>query len=271
MKKELLYLFVMLLFFTSCKDDENKSSLLSYLKKNNITDYNTTSSGLIYIIDEQGEGLLPEIGDTVQVEYTGYFTNDEIFDSSVGGSPLEFVLGLGQVVPGWDEGIGLYNQGGSGTLYVPAKLAYGSDDMIFEITLEKVALGIAGYTIADYIEENNDWEDYSVTQSGIHYRITESVPEADSPTNGNTVTVNYTGYYLNNKIFDTSVGKSSFSFDLGTSNIIEGFNEAVSLLKVGEAGDFLIPSDLAYGEDGVAGVFTPNQNIRFTIKLVSFQ
>lgn len=270
MKKGVLYIILVQLLFTACIKDEgeNNASLLTYLKENNITNYKTTSSGLIYVIDELGEGLTPELGDTVEVHYTGYFTNDEVFDTSEGKSSFEFVIGIKQVIDGWDEGIALFNVGGSGTIYVPAKLAYGTEDMIFDVSVEGVTRGIAGYTIADYIEANG-WENYATTESDIHYRITDAVSEADSPEKGQTVTIGYTGYYFNNRVFDTTSGKSNLIFELGTSNIIEGFNEAVGLLKEGETGDFLLPSDLAYGEEGVPGVFAPNQNIRFTIKLIS--
>ncbi|MEP2024146.1 MAG: FKBP-type peptidyl-prolyl cis-trans isomerase [Reichenbachiella sp.] len=271
MKKGILFLLVMFMFLVSCKDDENETSTISsYLKENNITSYKTTDSGLIYTIDESGDGLSPEIGDTLQVEYTGYFTNDEVFDTSVGSDPFEFVLGIGQVIPGWDEGIALFNDGGSGMLFIPAKLAYGTDDMIFEISVKSVVRGIVGYTIEDYIN-SNDWENYSTTESGIHYRITDVVSDSDKPVDGNTVTVDYTGYYLNNEVFDTSINKTSLTFELGSSSIIKGFSESVYLLREGETGDFLIPSELAYGETGIAGVFAPNQIIMFNITLISFQ
>lgn len=271
MKKGAIYILVIQILLTACvKEPEENASLKSYLEQNNITNYKTTSSGLIYVIDEMGEGISPEVGDTVQVSYTGYFTDDEVFDTSEGKGPYEFVLDLGEVIQGWDEGIALFNAGGSGTLYIPAKLATNVEDMIFDVTIESVARGIADYTIADYIVANN-WENYSVTESGIHYKITDAMPEGAHPTNGQTVTIGYTGYYFNNKVFDTSSGKANLIFELGTSNIIKGFNEAASLLKEGETGDFLIPSDLAYGEEGIAGTFTPNQNLRFTVKLISFQ
>lgn len=85
-----------------------------------------TDSGLEYIEVEPGTGDAPKQGDTVQVHYTGMFPDGRVFDSSYNrGEPLEFALGRGQVIQGWDEGIGLMRVGGKATLIIPPHLAYG--------------------------------------------------------------------------------------------------------------------------------------------------
>ncbi len=85
-----------------------------------------TPSGLEYIEIKRGKGPQPKAGQTVKVHYTGKLQNGKIFDSSVDrGDPLEFTLGMKQVIQGWDEGIALMNVGGKGQLIIPAHLAYG--------------------------------------------------------------------------------------------------------------------------------------------------
>ena len=85
-----------------------------------------TESGLVYVIEEQGTGAKAESGKMVSVHYTGKLENGNKFDSSHDrNAPIEFPLGMGRVIPGWDEGIQLFNVGGKGTLFVPYALGYG--------------------------------------------------------------------------------------------------------------------------------------------------
>ena len=85
-----------------------------------------TASGLEYVETEAGAGAQAKAGDTVRVHYTGKFPDGKVFDSSVSrGEPLEFPLGKGRVIRGWDEGIALMKVGGKATLTIPPQLAYG--------------------------------------------------------------------------------------------------------------------------------------------------
>ncbi len=86
----------------------------------------TTESGLQYIVVEQGKGQRPATGSMVVVHYTGYLTDGTSFDSSVErGTPFRFVLGQGQVIPGWDEGVALMRPGAKYRFIIPAELGYG--------------------------------------------------------------------------------------------------------------------------------------------------
>jgi len=84
-----------------------------------------TASGLQYAELVEGSGPIPKDGDTVVVNYTGHFQNGRVFDTSVGKKPLEFVLGRGDVIKGWDEGIASMHVGGKRRLIIPPDLAYG--------------------------------------------------------------------------------------------------------------------------------------------------
>jgi FKBP-type peptidyl-prolyl cis-trans isomerase len=73
-----------------------------------------------------GTGAEAKAGDTVTVDYTGWLTNGTKFDSSIGKTPLVFVLGVGQVIKGWDQGVVGMKVGGKRTLTIPPDLAYGA-------------------------------------------------------------------------------------------------------------------------------------------------
>lgn len=86
----------------------------------------TTSSGLKYIDEIIGKGVSPKTGQRVKVHYTGWLENGTKFDSSVDrGQPFEFVIGVGEVIKGWDEGVSTMKAGGKRKLIIPSKLGYG--------------------------------------------------------------------------------------------------------------------------------------------------
>ncbi|MDX9955654.1 MAG: FKBP-type peptidyl-prolyl cis-trans isomerase [Anaerolineae bacterium] len=109
----------------------------------------TTKTGLQYVDIKVGEGDMPKLGDTVVVHYTGWLEDGTKFDSSVDrGEPFEFSIGLGQVISGWDEGVGTMRVGGVRKLIIPPDLGYGAGGaggvipanatLIFEVELLEI-------------------------------------------------------------------------------------------------------------------------------------
>lgn len=87
----------------------------------------TTASGLTYVDEVVGSGASPATGKKVKVHYTGRLTDGKKFDSSVDrGQPFEFVIGVGQVIKGWDEGVATMKVGGRRRLTIPPALGYGA-------------------------------------------------------------------------------------------------------------------------------------------------
>ncbi|BCX12378.1 MAG: peptidyl-prolyl cis-trans isomerase [Thermosynechococcus sp.] len=87
----------------------------------------TTPSGLQYEDIVVGSGAQPQVGDRVTVHYTGMLTDGRIFDSSRDrGQPFQFQIGVGQVIQGWDEGVGSMHVGGQRRLIIPPNLGYGA-------------------------------------------------------------------------------------------------------------------------------------------------
>ncbi|APU08853.1 peptidylprolyl isomerase [Cellulophaga lytica] len=89
--------------------------------------FDATESGLRYKIIQKGNGAKAESGKTVSVHYEGSLVSGQVFDSSYKrNQPIDFQLGVGQVIPGWDEGIALLQVGDKARFVIPSNLAYGS-------------------------------------------------------------------------------------------------------------------------------------------------
>ena len=89
--------------------------------------FSVTDSGLFYKIETEGKGAKPNKGQNVSVHYKGMLLDGNVFDSSyTRNEPLEFTVGVDHVIPGWDEGIMLLNEGTKATFVIPSDLAYGA-------------------------------------------------------------------------------------------------------------------------------------------------
>lgn len=87
----------------------------------------TTDSGLQYVVITEGDGAAPQTGSRVFVHYVGTLEDGTKFDSSRDrGRPFDFVLGQGQVIKGWDEGVGMMKVGDRRKLIIPPDLGYGA-------------------------------------------------------------------------------------------------------------------------------------------------
>ena len=120
----------------------NEAALKEFVEKGQVT-----TSGLRYIVIQEGSGEKPLATSNVKVHYTGMLTDGKIFDSSVQrGEPIDF--GLNQVIKGWTEGVQLMPEGSKYKFYIPYQLAYGDRgaggvippkaDLIFEVELLKI-------------------------------------------------------------------------------------------------------------------------------------
>ena len=234
----------------------------------------TTDSGLQYVILEEGDGASPKPGDVVSVHYAGSLEDGTEFDNSYKrGEPIQFALGTGQVIPGWDEGIALLKVGDKARLTIPSELAYGENGagavippnatLIFEVEL----MGIQEGAPAAPIEYSED--DLTETESGLKYYDIEEGTGA-TPENGQPVTAHYTGWLEDGTKFDSSLDRGQpFQFVVGVGQVIPGWDEGIGTMKVGGKRLLVIPSDLAYGEAGAGGVIPPNATLIFEVELLA--
>jgi FKBP-type peptidyl-prolyl cis-trans isomerase len=115
-------------------DEEQELSLLRTYLENADVQVEPTESGMYIIILEEGSGPLALPGQTLTVHYTGKSIDGKVFDSSLTrGKPIEFILGAGNVIKGWDEGFTKLRKGSKARFIIPSKLAYGANGFGEEI------------------------------------------------------------------------------------------------------------------------------------------
>ncbi|MES2811262.1 MAG: peptidylprolyl isomerase [Bacteroidota bacterium] len=109
---------------------------------------------------------------------------------------------------------------------------------------------------------------FEKTDSGLRYKIIQK-GNGKKAEAGKTVSVHYTGSLENGKTFDSSYPrKKPIEFPLGRGNVIEGWDEGIALLQVGDKARFVIPSYLGYGANGAGGVIPPNATLIFDVELM---
>ena len=236
-------------------------------------DYTTTESGLKYYDFVVGEGAAPETGQIVTVHYTGWLEDGTKFDSSLDrAQPFTFKIGMGQVITGWDEGVATMQVSGKRQLVIPPDLGYGEQGagtsipanatLIFEVELISIQEGSPDNPAT--VEE----EDYVTTESGLKY-TDFVVGEGASPETGQSVTVHYTGWLEDGTKFDSSLDRGEpFTFQIGMGQVIAGWDEGVSTMKVGGKRQLVIPPDLGYGEQGAGNVIPANATLIFEVELL---
>jgi FKBP-type peptidyl-prolyl cis-trans isomerase len=223
-----------------------------------------TASGLASKVITPGTGKThPGRADIVTVHYTGWKTDGSMFDSSVlKGKPLSFPLD--RVIAGWTEGVQLMVEGEKRRLWIPESLAYKGQRepkgmLVFDVELIAIA------NVSAPADVKAAPADAKKTASGLAYKVIKPGAGGKHPAASSTVTVHYTGWTTDGKMFDSSVARGMpISFPLG--NVIKGWTEGVQLMVPGEKARFWIPQNLAYD-----GKQPPFGMLVFDIELISFE
>lgn len=213
-----------------------------------------TESGLFSKVLVKGTGdKHPGPMDTVTVNYTGWTADGKMFDSTFARHrPSTFPLN--RVLPGWTEGVQLMVKGETRRLWVPQELAFNGAEG------KPAGMVVFDVELLDFTEVEAPPPDVAAvpgdaqrTSSGLATKVIKAGQGTEHPDSKSTVTVHYSGWTTDGKMFDSSVVRgqpATFPLD----QVIAGWTEGVQLMVVGEKRRLWIPEKLAYqGQPGKPG------------------
>ncbi|HUQ88396.1 MAG TPA: FKBP-type peptidyl-prolyl cis-trans isomerase [Vicinamibacterales bacterium] len=226
-----------------------------------------TASGLASMVLQPGTGKTkPAATDLVTVNYTGWTTDGKMFDSSFARNQAS-TFPLDRVIKGWGEGVQLMVVGEKRRFWIPQEIAYNgmagrpAGMLVFDIEL----LDFSPSPRTPPEDVAAPPKDAKRTSSGLAYKSLRQGKGTTHPTEKSMVTVHYTGWTTDGKMFDTSVEKGApISFGLG--DVIAGWTEGLQLMTAGEKMRFWIPEKLAY-----KGERPPRGMLVFDVELISFK
>ncbi len=255
-----------------------------------------TEDGIKFQVHEEGKGTkIAKDGDLVTFHLIIKTAGDSLLRNTVKeGNPMTYPLQKGGFKGAFENALYKFNEGDSLTVFVSADSLFKSmqqplppfvtkgSDLSFICKIIKIQSredfaksmndrkANEGKIIDDYAKKNMPTA--TKTANGIYYLVNKAGTGA-SPTAGMTVSMLYTGKLMDGKVFDASAnhGGAPFSFPLGQSAVIPGWEQVVSMMKKGEKCTVLIPSALAYGEQGAGGAIEPNTPLIFEMELVDFK
>lgn len=226
-----------------------------------------TASGLATVVLQAGTGKIkPGPTDLVTVNYTGWTTDGKMFDSSFArNAPSSFPLD--KVIKGWGEGVQLMVAGEKRRFWIPQEIAYNgmagrpAGMLVFDIELLDVTLS-PRTPPGDVASVPSDAKH---TSSGLAYKSLHEGKGGSHPTSKSDVTVHYTGWTTDGKMFDSSVERGQpITFGLG--DVIAGWTEGLQLMTAGEKMRFWIPEKLAYKHER-----PPFGMLVFDVELIGFK
>jgi FKBP-type peptidyl-prolyl cis-trans isomerase len=219
-------------------------------------DAQKTASGLAFKVLEPAKSeTRPGAKDAVTVHYSAWTTDGKMFDSShVRKMPSTFLIE--NVIKGWGEGVQLMTVGEKRRFWIPEEIAFRGlagrpkGMVVFDVELLDVTPD-PRVAPADVAKPPADAQK---TPSGIAYKVLRPGTGTVHPQKQSGVTVHYTGWATDGKMFDSSVVRGAAA-TFGLDQVIEGWTEGVQLMVVGEKTRFWIPARLAYqGRNGPQGM-----------------
>lgn len=272
--------------------EASRAELVAYIEKENIKEQ-PVESGIYIIPLEKGKGRCPVKGEKVELDFSATILNGQEVGSTYDmDEKFTFVLGENFVIPGWEVILPKMHLGERVKAIVPFDMAYGEhqvgnvpaySNMVYDIKLLKIttkeelikqaeeAMKVlkakSEQAFWDYIKAN-DITNY--TKTGLFFAKADTTSGARLE-EGQTARIRFDAYYLDG----TPLGSSdqlggSYELKYGEHGVLVGLEEAVGLLRVGEKGRFVLPYNLAYGENPYGNI-PAYSNLVFDVELLEIK
>ncbi len=236
-----------------------------------------TDSGLYYVEFREGEGVSPDTGDYILINYLAYTIPDEtvfdtytekwardynLYNSSVMYGPYKYKHGT--EIPGLRMGVSMMKEGSIARILFKSNLGFGTDgynnvgsyeSLMYDIELVDVIGDPAvreQEMIDAFVEEHPKAYPVRDVESGeVLYYIPGVAGDSAQIKEGDAVEIFYTGQLLDGRVFDSNIGAASgFELTIGEGDVIRGWDLGLKWFRYGGTGQLLIPHQLAYGEEG---------------------
>lgn len=231
--------------------------------------YQKAPSGLEYAVLEPGSGEKPKNGDRVFVHYTGWLTDGTKFDSSRDrNKPFDFVLGQGQVIRGWDEGVAMMPSGARWKLRIPPDMAYGPSGrgkipanatLVFDVELLEIV------RMPEFRE--GDAEKQKTTTSGIKYEVLRE-GEGEPCQKDQGFQVKFAVWSEDGKLLECTEMHGGTIQGLVDAMRLQFLKEAPLMLREGARYRFEVPAGLAFGAQPGPGNLPPNSKTIWELEMV---
>ncbi len=274
------------------KRAEENRNIMAYLDEN-VSETDTTESGIYIIRHRKTGGKKIESGKVVMLSFKGSLLNGDVFQEMTPG--FAYIPGEAPDYPfKWDPVLKQMSSGDEATILLPSSQALGERGMegmippysplVLEIKIHDVLSkedfqekqlanegkkrSEADRSMKDYLRTNRITQ--QPTESGLIY-ITVDEGTGPSPETGDTAMVHYKGYLLDGKVFDSSYDRGEpIQVVIGQGGLIEGWLEAIPMMKEGEKAKIIVPWNLAYGKRQT-GPIPAYANLVFELELVEIK
>lgn len=232
----------------------------------------TTDSGLQFLSTVEGSGPTPQEGDIVTMHFSGTLADGTLFgDTYTANEPITVIYGRGQLLPGWEEGLGMMKEGGEAQMVLPPELAFGEQGFgsippNAQVIIDVELLTVEAPPEPTAVEES----DLETTDSGLQYYDIEEGDGA-TPEEGGLVSTEYAIWVQEedgNRFVVSSEDRGPIPFTVGSlDTVFPGWDEGVRTMQVGGKRLLIIPPELGLGAQG-GGDIPPDSTLIMEIELV---
>lgn len=237
----------------------------------------TTESGVEITETQEGQGELAETGDIVSILYEASFVGGRTFDTELDPeSPYRFRIGIGDMMPGLEEGVRTMRPGSKRILVVPPEMAYGKDGLPGTVPPDTwVRFEVELLAIEAMPPCPDPWNEvgYEIFTAPSGLQIIDfEVGEGPMPTKDSHVAVMYSAFLDDGTCFDSTYRSGQpLPISFAEDKLIAGWFEGLLTMREGGLRKLIIPPFLAYGDKGFRNVVPPGATITYDIELVLVQ